>query len=264
MYGTEMFDEMPIGAAMIVTTAPNEPRRRCPARHCWHPAPTAAGSPPSSTSMVGARATRERDVCRVSPPDSPEVGGPCTEVVAPVFGRLSTSPRSHLRSDLLAGPLGGALLCNGSRWPWSRGRSAPCGADRGLARLGRRRPRTGWDRQDEPARRDGAGQPWRWPAGDLSGCPRCRVLRGRAAAVHERCQRPAAVLPVDGTAAAPLDGWSGPSSSRHARRSAHGRRGPRGARGGLVVGPGLASAGQRAPTHGWTTPTAAICCSGSG
>ena len=33
------------------------------------------------------------------------------------------------------------------------------------------------------------------------------------------------------------------------RRSAHGRRGPRGARGGLVVGPGLASAGQRAPTR---------------
>lgn len=43
MYGTETFDEMPIGARMIVATVPNGIEKEMPgAMHSWEPAPMAA------------------------------------------------------------------------------------------------------------------------------------------------------------------------------------------------------------------------------
>jgi pimeloyl-ACP methyl ester carboxylesterase len=58
MYGTETFDEMPIGARMIVATVPHGTEKEMPgAMHSWDPEPMAAGLAAFVTS-VAAPATR--------------------------------------------------------------------------------------------------------------------------------------------------------------------------------------------------------------
>ena len=110
----------------------------------------------------------------------------------------------------------------------------------------------------------------RRPAGDLPGCPRCRVLaRGRARGRRGSgtVDDPAAVLLVDGyELLAPLDRLvpdrvpPGPPRRRASRSSPAARR-PRQPGGWTRAGVGWSAC---TDSTSWTTPTAAICCSGRG